>query len=379
MDNFTYYPTLGELAVLIVTVAVLVGGGYLIKRPWTRKGDSVPIPLALILWAFMFLIFFGVTVLLYQATGDRSEVYAEINRWVAPGEDPQWEWERRHRIVILAWCLFFWMGPVAYYSYTIVNSLAMRTVERIGPFSAKIEEPSQFAKARKYALRGDIDSAVSIYRAYTDNQANALFEAARLLKSENRFLEAADLLEEITERFDRQLRVWTEAAWQLAKIQENHLGDVDEAVAVYHHIIERAAETRYGQMAFNDLKRLRGGVDDYDEGEADEAAEAEEEAAAPLVPSMRGMAGEDEGEGGEKEAGDADEGQEEEETADEAALEDLDAGDEEDELTAIPVPEKDPFYRPVPGVANPADGDDDDGRRKKTLRKSRPQSERDTR
>jgi tetratricopeptide (TPR) repeat protein len=146
--------------------------------------------------------------------------------------------------------------PVAYYTFTVVNSFATRAVDHIGPFSAHIDEPSEFAAARKLALRGDIDGAVSMYRNYRDNQVNALFEAARLLRSEDRFYEAATLFEEIAQRFEDQGRVWAEAMYQLARLKEAHLGERQESMALLKKIIQRAPEGRFAQLAGADIARL---------------------------------------------------------------------------------------------------------------------------
>lgn len=218
---------------LVFLVGILLYGGVLAKRRWARDNDSVPFPVALILWIVMVTIYLSVAATFY--------IYA-------PPEQ---------KATILAWFFVFWILPAAYYGYTVVNSLAMRTVDHIGPFSARIDDPSEFAAARKLALRGEIDAAVAAYRGYTDNQAAALFEAARLLKSEDRFLEAARLLEEIAERFQGKRRIWAEATYQLAKLREVNMGELKAAMALLRNVMQRASETRFGQLAANDLARLQ--------------------------------------------------------------------------------------------------------------------------
>jgi len=226
-------PSLWEIVVLVFLVSVLLYGGVWAKRRWTRENDSVPFPVALILWIVMVTIYLSVAASFY--------IYA-------PPEQ---------KATILAWFFVFWILPAAYYGYTVVNSLAMRTVDHIGPFSSRIDDPSEFAAARKLALRGEIDAAVAAYRGYTDNQAAALFEAARLLKSEDRFLEAARLLEEIAERFQGKRRIWAEATYQLAKLREVNMGELKAAMALLRNVMQRASETRFGQLAANDLARLQ--------------------------------------------------------------------------------------------------------------------------
>lgn len=229
-----YYPTGWEFLILLIDVVLLIAVGHAFKKSWLRSNDSLPVWAAVLLWLGMFVLYLLLAATFYNATADPI-----------------------HRVTILAWCFVFWIIPVAYYTHMLVNALAVRSVDRVGPFSARIEDPSEFAAARKLALRGDIDGAVSMYRTYSDNQANALFEAARLLKSEDRFLEAALLFEEIADRFDGINRIWAEATYQLAKLKEVNLREPRSAMGLYRSIMERAPETRFYQLAGNDLSRLR--------------------------------------------------------------------------------------------------------------------------
>jgi len=228
-----YYPTGWEFFVLLLFVIELIAAGSVLKRKWTGKNEAVPIPVAVLLWFAMFTAYLIVAGVFYKTTDDVR------------------------KMTILLWSLLFWIFPLAYYTATVITSLAVRTVDRIGPFSASIEDPSEFAAARKLALRGDIDGAVSMYRSYTENRAAALFEAARLLKAEDRFAEAALMFEEIAGRFQEDTRGWAEAVYQLAKLQEVNLNDTKTAQEHLRAILRRAPETRFGQLASADLARLQ--------------------------------------------------------------------------------------------------------------------------
>jgi tetratricopeptide (TPR) repeat protein len=102
-----------------------------------------------------------------------------------------------------------------------------------------------------------VDGAVKRYRAYLDNTDVALFEAARLLKSQDRFAEAAALFLEISERFFGKKLVWAEATFQLAKLRESHLHQPKDAIALHERILERASDTRFGQLAQTELTRMQ--------------------------------------------------------------------------------------------------------------------------
>ena len=291
MRGTDYYPSLWEFAIILLDVVGLVLLGMLLKRKWTRTNDSVPIPMALSLWVMMFVLYFAMAATFYRISADE------------------------HKLTILVWCILFWMIPVAYYTMTVVNSLAMRTVDRIGPLSAKIEEPSEFAGARKLALRGDIDGAVRVYREYTENRAGALFEAARLLKSHDRFVEAALLLEEISETYNESDVYWTEAMYQLAKLHEMSLGDRVAAMVLLRRIVERSPESRFYRLALSDISRL----------------EALHSTPNPSPSSMP-----------------KDPFYDDTDVRAHLPLEPL--SDEEEEDTDIPIPNQDPFFRPKPPI-----------------------------
>ena len=254
MPSPDYYPKLWELFLLVLNVFLLIWAGNRIKRRWARSEDAMPVPLALGLWAGMFLFYILIAAAFYETAPDR------------------------HKLTILMWCLIFWWAPALYYTYMVVQALAVRSVERIGPFSAEIDDPSEFAAARKLALRGDIDGAVALYRGYKDNHTGALFEAARLLKSEKRYSEAEQLFEELMQRFESRERVWAEACYQLAKLKETCLQDAPGAVLLLRQVMRRTPESRFGQLAGADLARLHAFSIQLDE---------EEDAASPppLIPA----------------------------------------------------------------------------------------------
>ena len=226
-------PSFLEFLTLLISVAVIIGGGYLIKRHWVGRNDSVPIPAAIALWLGAFVAYMAIVGMFY------------FNSTPA------------HRITILLWCLVAWVPMAFYYTWTFATSLALRTVERIDPFSAKIEDPSKFSQARKLAIMGDIAGAVNLYRGYTDNQAQALFEAARLLKAESLHLDAALMFEEIAEHFEKNMDLWAEAMYQLAKLQELNLGEPEAAMENLTNVLRHAPTTRFGQLAGAELARLK--------------------------------------------------------------------------------------------------------------------------
>jgi len=226
-------PTLLEFLALLGIVVCLIYIGHLIKSIWARDNELVPIPMALIMALVMFLVYFVLISMLYNRTGNNQ------------------------RGNILMWSVFALAAPALYYGRIIVESFATRVIDQVSPFSMRIEEPSEFAEARKLALRRDIDGAVKRYRAYLENTDAALFEAARLLKAEDRFAEAAALFQEIAERFYGKKPVWAEASYHLAKLREAHLHQARDAMALLQDILDRTPDSRFGQLAQTELARMQ--------------------------------------------------------------------------------------------------------------------------
>jgi tetratricopeptide (TPR) repeat protein len=284
MTDVAYYPRLWEFGAMAVYAGAILWLGWLVRSRWNRMGEVLPIPVALMLWAVMFALYAIMPFTFYLAMApppvpDYDLYDPKLLEAYAPVVD--------RRLTLLYWCLIFWIGPVAYATTTVVNSLAARTIDRIGPFSAHIDDPSEFAAARKLALRGDINGAVAMYRSYTDDPANALFEAARLLRSVDRFAEAASLFEEITTRFYGKLKIWAEAIYQLGKLQETVLGQADAARKSYKTLIDRAPDTRFGQLAMADLARLQVLGQDFSADDDGDAPEGPPISRSELVAAAR--------------------------------------------------------------------------------------------
>lgn len=227
-----YYPKLWEFVDLLAIVLTMCAGGYLLKLRWARDGETVPTPVALLMWMGAFILYFLITLTFFNTTPDER------------------------KLTILMWCLLFWTVPVGYFSYMVVDSLAARSIDRISPFSPRIEAPSEYADARKLALRGDIDGAVRLYRNYHNAQPAAFFEAARLMKSAQRYEQATLLLEELRTRFQDDAGAWAEATYLLAKLHDQHLENRSEAIALLRQLLDRAPESRHGQLAVTEVARL---------------------------------------------------------------------------------------------------------------------------
>ncbi len=247
-----YWPTAGQFALLIASASILVAIGYSIKRRWAVNNDPTPPQWAVGLWIAMFLCYMEFTREFYQGVPDQEKVS------------------------ILLWCALFWFIPAAYYGHMVLESFSTNITDHIGPFSAHIEEFSEFSSARRAALHGDIDGAVKLYRTYTSNQSSALFEAVRLLKTQGRPQEAVQLLEEMAERFVHQRLVWAEATYQLAKITETVLGNPSAAAGHLMEIIERVPDSRFGLMAINEIRHLKDALAVEETEDEQEPADAPE-------------------------------------------------------------------------------------------------------
>jgi tetratricopeptide (TPR) repeat protein len=255
-----YYPSPLEMTILILMVAELLAICYLAKRYWERKGEVIPTTWAMILWGTMVGAFAGALTIFYVVMPD--PVYIDDPFARANAELPT---DPRLRLTL--WAFFMWLIPMGYSINILRNSFSAFAVDHIGPLSGPIKDPSEFADARRLALRGDVAGAVAKYRAYDHNKAEALFEAARLLKSEDHFDEAAAMFEEIMKNTPGNRRIWAEACYQLAKIHELAKDNAPEAKRLLRLLLQRAPETRYGELASVDLARLQTIEDILDDGE----------------------------------------------------------------------------------------------------------------
>ena len=246
-------PSPGEFAILVLYTGALILAGKLFKSWWTRNNETVPIPVALGMGISMIFMFLLLIVAFYNRSVSSQEIIKVV---MEDGREMNAITPDSRYFGLLLWCMIAFVFPLFYYGLIIVNSFASRVIDRVSPFGMQIHEPSEFAEARKLALRGDVDGAVKRYRAYLENTEDALFEAARLLKAEDRFAEAAALFQEISERFYGKKLIWAEATYHLAKLRESHLHQATKATTLFEHIIERTPDTRFGQLAQTELARM---------------------------------------------------------------------------------------------------------------------------
>ena len=119
---------------------------------------------------------------------------------------------------------------------------------------------SDFSKARALVHRDNIDGAIQEYRRCfqeTPDDPAGLFQAARLLREENRFTEAADTLREILRQFKDQDAVWIRAAFDLAELYEAPLDDKQTTAYLFREIVKRAPQSLQGSMAQARLQNHR--------------------------------------------------------------------------------------------------------------------------
>lgn len=262
-----YYPHAWELFVMLGVTGLVVFAGYIVQRRVAGPGLPLPFPLALVMFLAMFAVFLGLIVVFVTASPVQTRMDFEA------GIKDSFDLVGAHqpadrRILLIIYCFTFYLWPMGYYISLLRNSYATRIVDRIGPLSARIEDPSEFASARKLALRGDVDGAVAMYRSYRENTSEALFEAARLLRAEDRFAEAAGIFGEIADRFHERRNAWAEASYQLGKINEQNLADTERALGFYRAILDRTPESRFASQAAADIARLQTADAELDDSPA---------------------------------------------------------------------------------------------------------------
>jgi tetratricopeptide (TPR) repeat protein len=251
-----------DILFLICFAIEMCFAAYLIRRWWDPADTLLHIPFVMMLWGGALSAFGVVFVIIIYAVRFPGE---EFFQDAFHSEEAA---VARKDTLLYFECALLLVVPltlalVVYLAEYLNRLFSGRTAERLDSFNVSIEDPSEFSEARKLALRGQVDAAVSAYRGYTQNRAGALFEAARLLKSEDRFAEAVAMFEEIAATFSQPPNVWAEATYQLAKIHEVNFNDRKLSMALLHRVLKRTPATRFGQLASKDLARLQILGDDF--------------------------------------------------------------------------------------------------------------------
>jgi len=113
-------------------------------------------------------------------------------------------------------------------------------------------------KAEERLVQADVDGAIEHFRsqfAANPSSPRPLIAAAAALERDGRFFDAADILREIIQRFQRDDVIWSDAAYRLALLHETHLGEQTAAKTLYRQIVERTPRTKAGHLAGARLSR----------------------------------------------------------------------------------------------------------------------------
>ena len=153
------------------------------------------------------------------------------------------------------------IGPAVMFAFMFMHAASTSAVQ--GLYGLRTAQPlkTDFSKARALVHRDDIDGAVQEFRRRfeeTPDDPDGLFHAAKLLREENRFAEAADTLREILKRFKDQDEVWVRAAFYLGELYEGPLDDKETRAYIFQEIMKRAPASKYGSMAQARLGNQRG-------------------------------------------------------------------------------------------------------------------------
>lgn len=222
-----------EFLVLVGVAVALAAAGYALFRWWYER-DKVP-PL----WAI------GIVAILALAL----YLVAAIPIWVRA--------DTYRKLTVILYSVVIWAIPGAYFSYSFLSAMALRSVRRITWLNTSLPGVDDFLQARELASQGDIDGAVAMYKNYPEKQAHALFAAAHLLEMNGRFREAAETFQKCAEISGGQIRPWSEAVFRWAKLCEVNLDRVDQGIELYEQLVERAPSTELGRLASTKLVRLR--------------------------------------------------------------------------------------------------------------------------
>ncbi len=231
--SYLYILKLSELLVLTGVAIAIAVAGYAVFRVWYQR-DKVP-PLWLIVNA-------GILALALY-------LIAAIPIWVRA--------DAYRKLTVVLYSLVIGVIPGAYFSYSFLSAMALRSVRRITWLDTSLPGVDEFLQARELAAQGDIDGAVAMYENYPEKQGHALFAAAHLLEMNGRFQEAAEMFQKCAEISGEQLRPWSEALFRWARLCEVNLDRIDKSIELYEQLVERAPSTELGRLASTKLVRLR--------------------------------------------------------------------------------------------------------------------------
>src|SRR5690606_21246808 len=143
-------PSPGEFAVIVLYTGCLILVGKWFKSWWERDNETIPIPVAVGMGGVRLLMYFLLVSVFYHRT---EESHAVGNVILDNGKEMEVFAPGGDYLGILVWCMIFLVFPLFYYGLIIVNSFTARVIDRVSPFGMQIHEPSEFAEARRMALR----------------------------------------------------------------------------------------------------------------------------------------------------------------------------------------------------------------------------------
>ena len=238
-ERVTVLPAWWKFLLLLAVVVELMAAGFFLKRKWLQAHDVLPLPGALSMWFAMSALYMLVASALYWSSG------------------------RAERGPILFWLFVFFVPLSIQYARNIAHSLSGFFVQRLSPMGAHIPEAPSVGMARRSLLQGNIEEALQLFMEALGARQNALAEAARLLKSEERYEDAVPLYMELIERYREDRLIWSEAVYNLGKLFETHLNAPRQAAILYRQLIDEAPDSRFCHLAGADLARLQVMDEDF--------------------------------------------------------------------------------------------------------------------
>lgn len=273
----SYSPWIGEFFLLTVTDVVIIGAGVLVFRRWKERGDTVPVWVSLAMSIFALAAYLAVMRYLW------------LNSEQDPEQGRALMFFQGRLLMVLLFCLAFWIPPALYYRGVFLESASSRMVNGLTWWSVKLPleseypDSEEFEEARELAAVGDIDGAVEKYKSYTKKKSLALFAAVNLLEAHGRYEEAVEVSQQVVDisadsvNWSADVESWAEATFRIGVMYERNLNMEKEAIDLFRKIVVRAPESDRGRMALANLQRLDPSSDvlldvldaAYDQGPSD--------------------------------------------------------------------------------------------------------------
>lgn len=245
----------------VATAIALCLGGRVVFQHWTKAGETPPVLVVVGLGVASLVAYILMTWALYVSVAPDLDFLRYTAAFFDFDNDAT-EKEGGPVLLVLLFCIMFWVVPVVFYVHQFFISFDIWTMSPRTWLRMKIpldEAAIDGAETNDASTQMGGGIAPQTATISAPPRIKALFSAARLLHSSGEHAEAAELYDEIASQASDNLDVWAQALFFRSKLQEKHLDKPELGLDLLGQIVAKAAGTEYGSLAFARLAQLSRG------------------------------------------------------------------------------------------------------------------------